>query len=94
MLSRFSQYAFHIANILKVWQTTSRRLGVPSAYREEVNRNMQRELYTQREAAERLRINPKALRRLVREGRLPELRLGPRLPRYRARDLDALVVAA
>ena len=55
---------------------------------------MQREIYTQREAAERLRINPKALRRLVREGRLPELRLGPRLPRYRARDLDALVVAA
>ena len=30
----------------------------------------------------------------VREGRLPELRLGPRLPRYRSRDLDALVVAA
>ena len=55
---------------------------------------MQRELYTQREAAERLRINPKALRRLVREGRLPEVRLGPRLPRYRVRDLDALVVAA
>jgi hypothetical protein len=39
-------------------------------------------------------FNPKALRRLVREGRLPELRLGPRLPRYRGRDLDALVVAA
>jgi hypothetical protein len=36
--------------------------------------------YTQREAAKRLRINPKALRRPVREGRLPELRLGPRLP--------------
>ena len=93
-MSRYFQYVSYFAIILKVWQTASRRLDVPGAYREEVNRNMQRELYTQREAAERLRINPKALRRLVREGRLPELRLGPRLPRYRARDLDALVVAA
>ena len=55
---------------------------------------MENELYTQREAAKRLRINPKALRRLVREGRLPEVRLGPRLPRYRGQDLDALVVSA
>ena len=55
---------------------------------------MEKELYTQREAAKRLRIDPKTLRRLVREGRLPEVRLGPRLPRYRAQDLDALVVAA
>ena len=55
---------------------------------------MNKELYTHREAAAHLRINPKALRRLVREGRLPEVRLGPRLPRYRVRDLDALVVAA
>ena len=77
-----------------MWQTAPRRLKVLGAYRKEVSRGMQKELYTQREAAERLRINPKALRRLVREGRLPELRLGPRLPRYRARDLDALVVAA
>ena len=55
---------------------------------------MENDLRTQREAATRLRVNTKAVRRLVREGRLPELRLGPRLPRYRARDLDALVVAA
>ena len=55
---------------------------------------MTMELRTQREAAERLRINTKAVRRLVREGRLPEVRLGPRLPRYRVCDLDALVVAA
>ena len=55
---------------------------------------MEKELYTQREAAQRLRINPKTLRRLVREGRLPEVRLGPRLPRYRGQDLDALVVSA
>ena len=52
---------------------------------------MEKELYTQREAAKRLRIDPKTLRRLVREGRLPEVRLGPRLPRYRGQDLDALV---
>ena len=55
---------------------------------------MAMDLLTQREAAEYLRVSLKSLRRLVREGRLPELRLGPRLPRYRARDLDALVVAA
>lgn len=55
---------------------------------------MENGLLTQREAAARLRINPKALRRLVREGRLPEIRLGPRLPRYRVRDLETLVVAA
>jgi excisionase family DNA binding protein len=55
---------------------------------------MQKELYTQREAALRLRINPKALRRLVREGRLQEVRLGPRLPRYRVQDLDTLLVTA
>jgi excisionase family DNA binding protein len=58
----------------------------------ETDQKMDKELYTQREAAQRLRINPKALRRLVREGRLPELRLGPRLPRYRAQDLNALLV--
>ena len=55
---------------------------------------MENDLRTQREAAERLRVNTKAVRRLVREGRLPEVRLGPRLPRYRVRDLDALVEAA
>ena len=41
---------------------------------------MDSDLRTQREAAERLRINTTAVRRLVREGRLPEVRLGPRLP--------------
>jgi len=55
---------------------------------------MENDLRTQREVAARLRVNTKAVRRLVREGRLPEVRLGPRLPRYRVRDLDALVVAA
>ena len=93
-MSTYLQYSSYFAKILKVWQTTSRRLDVPSAYREEVSRNMQRELYTQREAAEYLRVCLKSLRRLVREGRLPEVRLGPRLPRYRLRDLDALLVAA
>lgn len=55
---------------------------------------MEYDLLTQREAAARLRINTKAVRRLVRGGRLPEVRLGPRLPRYRVRDLDALLVTA
>ena len=55
---------------------------------------MDNELLTQQEAAEYLRVSLKTLRRLVREGRLSEVRLGPRLPRYRVRDLDALVVAA
>ena len=93
-MSTYLQDSSYFANILKVWQTASRRLDVPSAYREEVSRNMQRELYTQREAAEYLRVCLKSLRRLVREGRLPEVRLGPRLPRYRLRDLDALLVGA
>lgn len=55
---------------------------------------MENELLTQQEAAEYLRVSLKTLRRLVREGKLSEVRLGPRLPRYRVRDLDALVVAA
>lgn len=93
-MSTYFQYSDNLAIILKVWQSAARRLDVPGAYRKETERTMDKELYTQREAAARLRINPKALRRLVREGRLPEVRLGPRLPRYRVRDLDALVVAA
>lgn len=55
---------------------------------------MENDLLTQQEAARYLRVSLKSLRRLVREGKLPEVRLGPRLPRYRVRDLDALVVAA
>ena len=55
---------------------------------------MDNELLTQQEAAEYLRVSLKTLRRLVREGKLPEVRLGPRLPRYRVRDLDTLVVSA
>ena len=55
---------------------------------------MAMDLLTQREAAEYLRVCLKSLRRLVREGRLPEVRLGPRLPRYRRCDLDTLLVAA
>lgn len=55
---------------------------------------MENDLLTQQEAAKHLRISLKSLRRLVREGRLPEVRLGPRLPRYRIRDLDALLVTA
>ena len=55
---------------------------------------MENDLLTQQEAAKLLRISLKSLRRLVREGRLPEVRLGPRLPRYRIRDLDALLVTA
>ena len=93
-MSTYFQYALNLAIILKVWQTAFRRLDVPGAYRKETERTMEKELYTQREAAKRLRIDPKTLRRLVREGRLPEVRLGPRLPRYRAQDLDTLVVAA
>jgi excisionase family DNA binding protein len=93
-MSTYFQYALNLASILKVWQTAFRRLDVPGAYRKETERTMEKELYTQREAAKRLRIDPKTLRRLVREGRLPEVRLGPRLPRYRAQDLDTLVVAA
>lgn len=55
---------------------------------------MENDLLTQQEAARYLRVSLKSLRRLVREGKLPEVRLGPRLPRYRVRDLDALLVAA
>ena len=55
---------------------------------------MENDLLTQQEAARHLRVSLKSVRRLVREGKLPEVRLGPRLPRYRVRDLDALVVAA
>ena len=55
---------------------------------------MGNDLLTQQEAAEYLRVSLKSLRRLVREGKLPEVRLGPRLPRYRVRDLDALVLTA
>ena len=55
---------------------------------------MENDLLTQKEAAEYLRVSLKSLRRLVREGKLPEVRPGPRLPRYRVRDLNALVVAA
>ena len=55
---------------------------------------MENDLLTQQEAARYLRVSLKSLRRLVREGKLPEVRLGPRLPRYRVRDLDALVAAA
>ena len=93
-MSTYFQYALNLAIILKVWQNAPRRLEVPGAYRKETERTMEKELYTQREAAKRLRIDPKTLRRLVREGRLPEVRLGPRLPRYRGQDLDALVVSA
>lgn len=58
------------------------------------DRYMENDLLTQQEAAKHLRISLKSLRRLVREGRLPEVRLGPRLPRYRIIDLDALLVSA
>jgi len=93
-MSTSLQDSLYFAEILKVWQNAPRRLDVPGAYRKETERTMEKELYTQREAAKRLRIDPKTLRRLVREGRLPEVRLGPRLPRYRGQDLDALVVSA
>lgn len=53
---------------------------------------MDNDLLTQQEAAEYLRVSLKTLRRLVREGKVPEVRLGPRLPRYRVRDLNALMV--
>ena len=55
---------------------------------------MENDLLTQQEAARYLKVSLKTLRRLVREGRLPEVRLGPRLPRYLIRDLDTLLVAA
>jgi len=55
---------------------------------------MESDLFTQQEAAEYLRVSLKTLRRLVREGKLPEVRLGPRLPRYRLRDLNTLVLVA
>jgi len=55
---------------------------------------MENDILTQQEAARYLKVSLKTLRRLVREGRLPEVRLGPRLPRYRVRDLDALLVTA
>lgn len=91
-MSIVPQYVSNIANLLRVWQTRPTSLEVPGVNGRETGQKMDKELYTQREAAQRLRINPKALRRLVREGRLPELRLGPRLPRYRGQDLNALLV--
>lgn len=48
------------------------------------------EFLNQREAADRLGVDPKTLRRLVDLKRLPEIRVGARSPRYRAADLDAL----
>ena len=92
-MSTYPQYSSNIAIILKVWQTDARRLDVPGAYRGRW-KYMENDLLTQQEAAKYLKVSLKTLRRLVREGRLPEVRLGPRLPRYRVRDLDALVVAA
>jgi excisionase family DNA binding protein len=76
-----------------VWQTACRRLDY-QAHIEGRWKYMENDLLTQQEAGRYLRVSLKSLRRLVREGKLPEVRLGPRLPRYRVRDLDALVAAA
>ena len=75
-----------------MWQTACRRLDY-QARTEGRYKDMENDLLTQQEAARHLRVSLKSLRRLVREGKLPEVRLGPRLPRYRVRDLDALVEA-
>jgi hypothetical protein len=48
------------------------------------------EFLNQKKAAERLGVNPKTLRAIVKSKRLAEIRVGANSPRYRAADLDAL----
>ena len=43
------------------------------------------------EAAERLRVHPNIVRRLIKQGKLPVTQLGPKTIRIRIEDLDALV---
>lgn len=42
-------------------------------------------------ASERLGVSEKTLRRYVAEGKIPAYRMGARLLRYRADELDALM---
>lgn len=46
---------------------------------------------TLREAADRLGVSEKTLRRRIAEGSLTAYRMGPRLIRLRAADVDALM---
>lgn len=48
------------------------------------------EYLTMKDAARRLRVVPLTVRRWIRDGRLPGYRLGPRLLRVRADEVDAL----
>lgn len=43
------------------------------------------------EAAQRLGINPKTLRRRIADGKLPAYRLGRQVVRLRPEDVDALM---
>lgn len=78
-MSTYSQYLSNLANILNVWQTPL-DAWTYQARTEGRCKYMENDLLTQQEAARYLRVSLKSLRRLVREGKLPEVRLGPRLP--------------
>lgn len=46
---------------------------------------------TRHEAADRLRVTPRAIDHLVARGKLTRYRHGPRIVRFRADDVDALL---
>ena len=48
-------------------------------------------LYTRDEVAEIFRVHPETIVRWVSEGRLRERRIGPRISRYLAEDIEELV---
>lgn len=48
-------------------------------------------LLTPREVATILRVEISTVRSWTRTGRLPLVRLGPRVPRYRQSDIEALM---
>jgi excisionase family DNA binding protein len=49
---------------------------------------------TVREAAERLAVDPKTIRRLIQTGELRAIRVGSRLLRVPSSDVDALLASA
>lgn len=48
-------------------------------------------LYTPDEVADRLRISRRTLTRMVKDGRIPAVRVTSTIIRFRAKDVDALV---
>ncbi|MDI6894837.1 MAG: helix-turn-helix domain-containing protein [Bacillota bacterium] len=52
------------------------------------------ELLTFREAQKLLKVSRSTMYRLIRSGLLPVARLGPRSPRFRKEDLEAMLRAS